>query len=85
MANHPSFGKTVEDNWKVTTNAMYLKRIWLKLKTIKQAIKGLNTKEFSGINDKIKGIRNDLQLLQQQMRTYNQDPYNFDVEKELRS
>ncbi|XP_019234835.1 PREDICTED: uncharacterized protein LOC109215257 [Nicotiana attenuata] len=84
LAYDPNFGKIVADNWQINTNALYMKKVWLKLKHMKQAMKGLNVKEYSGVANKIKGIRNDLQILQQQMRTPNQDPHKFEVEKELR-
>nr|XP_016461479.1 PREDICTED: uncharacterized protein LOC107784810 [Nicotiana tabacum] len=82
LADDPNFRNIVADNWQINTNAIYMKKVWLK--HMKQAMKGINSKEYSGIADKIKGIRNELQIIQQQMRTPNQNSHYFEVEKELR-
>ncbi|XP_070019496.1 uncharacterized protein [Nicotiana sylvestris] len=82
LADDPNFRKIVADNWQINTNAVYMKKVWLK--HMKQAMKGVNAKEYSGIADKIKGIRNELQIIQQQLRTPNQNSHYFEVEKELR-
>ncbi|XP_019256264.1 PREDICTED: uncharacterized protein LOC109234650 [Nicotiana attenuata] len=84
LADDPNFEMIVADSWQMSTNAGHMKKVWLKLKHAKQAMKSLNTKEYPRIVNKIKGIRSELQATQQQMRTPTQDPCHFEVEKELR-
>ncbi|XP_070057781.1 uncharacterized protein [Nicotiana tomentosiformis] len=84
IAKHLNFTKVVEDNWRQTNNAHYMKDIWEKLKHVKNAIKELNVKEFNWVTERIKDIRGKLKNVQEDMRTPNHSQELFEAEKELR-
>ena len=46
-----------------------MQRLWYKMKNVKIGLKQLHTKEFSGINDKIKEWEGKLDNIQTEMQT----------------
>ncbi|XP_070050818.1 uncharacterized protein [Nicotiana tomentosiformis] len=62
MADHPDFGKIVEDNWGLHEGSM--EAIWKNLKNVRSALKQLNTKEFMNVAEKIRTIREKLKDIQ---------------------
>ncbi|XP_070035313.1 uncharacterized protein [Nicotiana tomentosiformis] len=82
IAEHLNFTKVVENSWRQTNNAHYMKDIWEKLKHVKNAIKELNVKEFNGVTKRIKDIRDKLKNVQEDVRTPN---HSQDLFKQKRS
>ncbi|XP_019228736.1 PREDICTED: uncharacterized protein LOC109209844 [Nicotiana attenuata] len=66
MADHPEFGKIVENNWTMRNGSM--EAIWRNLKSMKAALKQLNNMEFKNVKEKITTIRKELSDIQDRMR-----------------
>ncbi|XP_009764997.1 uncharacterized protein [Nicotiana sylvestris] len=61
-----------------------MRRIWNKLKCIKQRLKTLNIEQFKGVEGKLKHIRNQLREIQERMGQHKQDSILIEEEKKLR-
>nr|XP_016472175.1 PREDICTED: uncharacterized protein LOC107794213 [Nicotiana tabacum] len=84
LANHAEFEEIVKSSWSIHTQAKGTMTIWFKLKKVKGALKKLNSREFIGMENKIKSIRDRLKELQTQMRDINHTTTQFEEEKELK-
>nr|XP_016498778.1 PREDICTED: uncharacterized protein LOC107817461 [Nicotiana tabacum] len=74
----------VETGWKKPVMGNSMKRVWLKLKNIKNEMKTLNNKEFLSVENRIKDTKRALAELQEQMRDYKHDATLFDTERNLK-
>ena len=69
LCEHQDFLKVVREAWQTTTKGTGLQKLWYKMKNVKIGLKQLHTKEFSGINDKIKEWEGNLYNIQTAMQT----------------
>ncbi|KAH0648399.1 hypothetical protein KY285_033647 [Solanum tuberosum] len=83
LAEHKEFIPLVVEAWRCNTQKRGMHGVWMRLKSIKQRLKELNTKEFRNVAEKIKTARTCIAELQESMRTDHQD-VAFAHEKALR-
>lgn len=82
LADHPDFGKIVQEYWSIRRGDMW--SIWQNLKCVKAALKGLNKKEFVDTTKKVQKLRGDLESIQAQMRNTASSADMFETEKDIR-
>lgn len=61
-----------------------MKGIWQNFKIMKAALKGLNRKEFADTTRKVKKMREELEIIQTQMRSTTSTSDMFEAEKDIR-
>lgn len=61
-----------------------MKRVWLKLKKVKEEMKALNSEEFSKVKGRILDARTKLAELQEHMRDHTHDVSLFETERNLK-
>lgn len=84
LAQHQDFLDLVAQCWNTSNNKIGMQGIWLKLQQVKQAMKGLNTKEFPKVDEKVKQVRQQLMDLQTEMRDPMHHHSLFEQERELK-
>ncbi|XP_056685776.1 uncharacterized protein [Spinacia oleracea] len=67
MAEHPKFHQIVQEGWGSVVNGTPMFQVWHKLKVIKQGLKTLHRKEFARLEERIDGIRRELDDTQSQL------------------
>ncbi|XP_056685902.1 uncharacterized protein [Spinacia oleracea] len=66
MAEHPKFHQIVQEGWGSIVNGTAMFQVWHKLKVIKQGLKTLHREEFARLEERIDGIRRELDDTQSQ-------------------
>nr|XP_016436446.1 PREDICTED: uncharacterized protein LOC107762590 [Nicotiana tabacum] len=84
LAEHRYSLTNVERGWRQTVAATYMKRVWLKLKKVKEEMKALNSEEFSKVKGRILDARTKLAELQEHMRDHTHDVSLFETERNLK-
>ncbi|XP_021854438.2 uncharacterized protein [Spinacia oleracea] len=67
MAEHPKFHQIVQEGWGSVVNGTTMFQVWHKLKVIKQGLKTLYREEFARLEERIDGIRRELDDTQSQL------------------
>ncbi|XP_019252718.1 PREDICTED: uncharacterized protein LOC109231512 [Nicotiana attenuata] len=81
-AAHGDFSQIVANIWNSHNTCGTLKSVWTKLKVLKPALKPLNSREFSGITQRIEKARLELKTIQEQISITCTDAL-LDMEKEI--
>ncbi|XP_070049579.1 uncharacterized protein [Nicotiana tomentosiformis] len=84
LANHGEFMNVVKSVWTEPERGPPMKKIWHKLKKMKQAMKLLNETEFPKVNMQIQNVRQLLGEVHEQMRDYTHDTELYAKEKDLK-
>ncbi|XP_016457630.1 uncharacterized protein LOC107781446 [Nicotiana tabacum] len=84
FAEHKEFKGIVKATWERNIQGPAMKRIWIKLKRLKNGLKQLHQEEYSKIHEKITLIRGELQRMQMQMRDLNHTESLKNDEKDLK-
>ncbi|XP_019232243.1 PREDICTED: uncharacterized protein LOC109212962 [Nicotiana attenuata] len=84
LSDHPNFIQLVREAWSIPDHNHSMYKIWARLKNVKQDMKQLNIKEFSGIENKIINLRGHLDEIQARMRDLGHTYDLFKEEKELK-
>ncbi|XP_059285682.1 uncharacterized protein LOC132039156 [Lycium ferocissimum] len=85
LVSHPQFMEIIEFCWASEVTGTPMEKVWRKLHMIKQKLKKLQIKEFSGVDTRIKELRTQLQATQQLMRSHDYPSTLFDSEKQLKN
>ncbi|XP_075075708.1 uncharacterized protein LOC142162798 [Nicotiana tabacum] len=73
LAEHKEFEGIVKTTWEMNMQGSTIKRVWLKLKRLKNGLKQLHKEEYITIHEKITLIKGELQRIQY-TETEVQDP-----------
>ncbi|XP_075109284.1 uncharacterized protein LOC142181060 [Nicotiana tabacum] len=84
IADHHQFIQKMEQAWEGRNTFGMMQLVWNKLKKVKEAIKKINTQHYKGVDERIKGIRKELQLVQEEMSSNLQKLELIEKEKTLK-
>ncbi|KAF3613977.1 hypothetical protein T459_11523 [Capsicum annuum] len=77
LAEHPSFPEIIRQALLKPVTGVTMRKVWEKVKLAKQELKGLNNREFTGMDRKIQEAREKLEEIQVDMRC-NMSPELFE-------
>lgn len=81
LCDHHEFLKVVEDAWRMDVGGTGLQKLWHKLNNVKRSLKKLHTREFAGIQSKIKTWEEALDKVQSDLQ---HDPSRCMIKMDLR-
>ncbi|XP_060169362.1 uncharacterized protein LOC132600312 [Lycium barbarum] len=84
LCKHKDFLRIVRESWEKPVYGKGMVEVWNKLKNMKEAMKHLNTAEFSRVENRIQETRQQLQVLQEKLKLILHDPVLFEQERVLK-